>query len=343
MILNSPWVSTDISLPIEALIPFQPDLAEDTVIQLRKQISTQLKSVVSIHSHGQTPERPSRDRNNPKVSTEHWVDRNSSKLLICIGESFTWTEGLYGMASGASIPIVNTLYQNFLTSHGRLAARYNCDLRSVTYPGNSNSLMLEILKRILDEIKEINRWKEILVLQQFTDRSRCEENHTHTPWMTKFIKNSNWSQSDNISKISYYQNQELFLLNRLSQIIKDYEALPAKFFVWRNFNPWIVDWNNEWKFKQILPSMDEFKHIVQGKENFPYSIQCAAGFYSNFLSVAKNQKDLEWLEKEISYSEYHYNFHSINEFGGHPSPACSALWAEHLYNQGFKFSNEQIQ
>lgn len=340
MILESPWIATDLSLPIEDLIPFQEDLSDEIVYRLRKQISKHLPKVKSIYTHGQTSERPKRDFSKPKVNTEHWVHRDSDRLLICIGESFTWTEGLYGMGSGANPPIVNIFYQNLLTSHGRLAARYNCDMRSVTYPGNSNSLMIEALRRVLKEIQKINKWKEIIVLHQFTDRSRCEDNHPRTSWMTDFIKNSNWSQHKNINEISYYQSQELLLLSKLKEIVEENKNLPAKFFVWRNFNPWIVEWNDEWPFKRILPSMDEFKHKMQGIKNVPYSIQCAAGFYSNYLSTLTSRDDLTWIEKEITFAEYHFNFHSINEFGGHPSPSCCTLWAEHLYNQGFKFSNE---
>lgn len=340
MILEYPWTATDISLPIEQLIPFQKDLGDDFILRLRSQISTQLRDVVSLHSHGQTPERPSRNKFDPKPSTEHWVDRNSNKLIICIGESFTWTEGLYGLASGGDPPIVNTLYQNFLTSHGRLAARYKCDLRSVTYPGNANSLMIECLDRVLEEIQKINRWDEILVLQQFTDRSRCEVGHEKTPWMTEFLNHSNWRQESDISKVSFYCDQELLLIKKLIEIKEKHNNLPAKFFVWRNFNPWIIEWNNSWPLVKISLSMDEFKHVMQGANNFDYSIQCAPGFYSHALSLSKNQEELLWIEKEITCAEYHFNFHTKNEFSGHPTPAGCMLWAEYLYGQGFKFSNE---
>jgi len=287
-----------------------------------------------------TPERPLRDINNPKWHTEMFAQRidNAGKLFICIGESFTWTENLYGLASGVNPPRVNPIIQLLFTTQGRIAQRFNADLRTVTYPGNSNSLMIQALDRVLTELKEnqsLYNYEQIIVLQQFTDRSRCELNHPETPWLKEWQTYRD-EQQLTVDNLRLYKEFEIFLIKRLEYVITKYNDFPIKYFVWRNFNPWITNWENA-SIKKIPLSMEEYKYIIQGVNvpNFP--IHCAAGYYTNAINDVHNSKGQEWLLSEASLAEIQYNWFSNNEFNGHPPAELASLWTEYLIDQGVKF------
>lgn len=290
-----------------------------------------------------TPERPLKDLQNPKSNTELYATRHfpTRRLLICIGESFTWTEGLYGLASGVVPPKLNPAIQLFFTIQGRLSLRFRSDLRTVTYPGNSNSLMIQALDRVLQEISNnpLQRaiYKEIIILHQFTDRSRCELNHPETPWIEDYFK---WYREKNfrLNDIEQHSELELFLVNKLNSVLENYKHLPLKCWVWRNFNPWITQWNFP-NIHKVNLSMNEFKFLMQGIEPINHPVMCSSGFYSSRQNEARTIEEQNWLLEEIEKTEYLYDFFESNELGGHPRPELAALWAEYLIDQGVKFGN----
>lgn len=290
-----------------------------------------------------TPERPMRDLHNPKCHTEIYATRHypTRRLLICIGESFTWTEGLYGLASGQKPPRLNPAVQLLFTVQGRLSLRFRSDIRTVTYPGNSNSLMIQALDRVLTEISNdpLQRalYKEIVILHQFTDRSRCEFNHPETPWIQEYF---DWYKTKNfrITDIEQYKELELFLVNKLNKVLESHNNLPIKCWVWRNFNPWITNWEYP-NICKVNLSMNEFKLGMQGLDLIDHPIMCASGFYSSRVDEAETSSEKEWLMNEITKTEYLYQFFEHNELGGHPQQELTALWTEYLIDQGVSFGS----
>jgi len=289
-----------------------------------------------------TPERISKDKNNPKQHTELYIKRLNSngKLFICIGESFTWCEGLYGLASGATPPILNPLIQMFFTFQGRIAQKFNSDLRTVTYPGNSNTLMLQALDRVLLEIQNDeslkSRYNEIVILQQFTDRSRCEYGHPETPWINSVYQSQ---ANKKILNDSRYVDFEKFLVYRLNLILNKHKNLPLKCHVWRNFNPWISEWSFD-NINKIALSMSEFKFLIQGLEVLEHPINCSSQFYLNKITGVLSTEELEWLNSEIDKAEILFKFLYDNELGGHPKAELCIMWAKYLIDQGVKFDNQ---
>lgn len=300
------------------------------------QIEELLRSIKTpVYIRTGTEERPL-THTDPKKHTELFLERINSKgkLLICIGESFTWSESLYGIASGTSPPKLNPNVQMFYTIQGRIASRFNSDLRTVTYPGNSSSLMLSALERVLEEIVESKKdYKEIIILQQFTDRSRCEFDHPKTPWLAIKQKYFNSYKPKNLQ---YFIELEQCLEERLDFILKKYNSLNIKCLAWRNFSDWISPTQYD-SFHKAPFCINHFKFYLQGDSHPGFPVCNAAGWFHSQYKDCKTEENLRFLEEQAALAEFHYRYNETKYFQNHPNAILCQIFAEYLIEQGARF------
>jgi hypothetical protein len=294
---------------------------------LESRIRHLVSNIISLSSHDQTLEVPLHTQRKP--SLEHWLVRDSSRLLICIGESFTWSDRLYGLATAHDQgPKYHPLIQNLFTIQGRLASYYNSSLRSVTVPGNANCLMLACLERVMEEVNTVNAWSSIVILQQFTDRARCmnTRGHPSVPWYNQWFENN---KHINVFSQQRWVMEEQFLLNRLEHVIGRFCHLPIKVVVWRNFTPWLVKPQmSDSRTRFVDLSLYEFSRFLQGQSQPRYPISSNSFYYynqivDNFSGV--DQQVYDYMVEQIEAAEIEHEWARANRFGTHPSAEMTQL------------------
>ncbi len=308
---------------------------------LDSQIVQGISGLRSLRYHNHTPEQPNIP---PRHSTEISADRLSDRLVISIGESFTWIENFYGMNHHAVSPVIQALF----TVQGRIAAHWSADLRTVAVPGNANALMITALDRVLGEIQDRTRWREILILQQFTERARCDNCviHPHLrdlrtldwyrDWLNQWDRSSHHLQR---FSHSYYQQQEILQLDRLSEILESHSDLPLTCVAWRNFDPWIQPDLTLWPrilFPQL--SMNEFKYRLHGISPPEHPTVYCGHSLSNTLDLTGFSSDhIDWISHQMDLTEQQQDWLNNNRFHRHPDPSMSVLWSRYLQSQGARF------
>ena len=306
---------------------------QGSLAYLVDQIQHEINHIRFIRSRSDTVERPTGIE--PRPNTEHWLSRGSSRLLIAVGESFTWSENLYGMA-GQTLdgPVVHSVIQCLFTIQGRLASQFGSDLRSVTVPGNANVLMIAALQRVLEEISSLNQWEEIIVLQQFTERSRCQKTvgHPSIPWYNQ------WTNPNDIFSDQWFIDQEQFLLERLDQVIADHGHLPIKCWAWRNFDPWIVcDLDQFKQINFVKTSMNEFKYVLHGLPIQPHPVCIGSEYFQQLISHDIPSEHLDWLSLQVERCLVQQDWIKHNRFQDHPRANMTLLWARYLTHCGVHF------
>ena len=305
---------------------------------LKAQIACSLEGVASLHYRGDSPELPLFTQRRP--STEHWLRRGSSRLLISIGESFTWSENLYGLASGAPggssyHPLIQTLF----TIQGRLAHRGRADLRALAMPGCATNLMISALSRILTDLElsgDLAHYKEILVLQQFTERSRCGNNRGHQglPWYNA------WINPEPVFTFNHYHVQEQRLLTELNTLVSKWQSrYPLRCMVWRNFDPWIVkDLTAHAHLDFVDLSLSEFKYRMLGLPVAAHPVFFAHNTVDSYNIGTMDQEDFLWIQQQIQLTEQLFKFLRDNKYLAHPTAEMTVLWSRYLHSQGVAFS-----
>ena len=233
------------------------------------------------------------------------VIRGSDTCLIFIGES--WCYG-----------------QNFTTSlEDRLnlcmanlvAKSLGVDLYEFSIPGNSNGLMLEKLRRILDT--QCKKYEKLFVILMMTEQSR--ELQSGGCMQYDFEKIYDGKAKTLEEFLTHYDN---FFLNEYKKLFEQYNV--DKHLIWRNFCRWNI--GNLHGLNRVEQTMCE----IFLRLNAPRLIQ------------------LDWLtgldERNISY-EYHdpfiqeqleLNERFLDEIAGHrlisshPTEEGHKAWSEYL-------------
>lgn len=103
-----------------------------------------------------------------KDLTEFWIQRRKKACLVSVGESWTFGEGLPGIASGQGrYDFANMVDYGF---SGLMARSLGTDLYQFAVPGNCNRYIFDGLSRILKLLE--SRYKRIYVVVQMTHPSR---------------------------------------------------------------------------------------------------------------------------------------------------------------------------
>jgi hypothetical protein len=255
--------------------------------------------------------------------------RNSSRLLITIGDSWTWGDHLGGIDWNGCIDDPVRLTQIF----GRLLSnKLNSDWVNIANPGCSNYWMLEKLELIEPHLIAVkDRYKKIDIVVTLTEDLR-ESTYTEKIPVDR-IYNHFWNKSNNIKE--FLIEVESFLFSNLQNIA---DRLPfVNLYVSRAFtDTWL---QNKCKFLLEKTWCD----VIQ--DNFKFENYQPVPFIGQLSIDPLTQKFIkDDIERKTEFLDImdavtaRWNFlgESLYNLKGstcHPNPMGHSLWSEYLFTQ----------
>lgn len=268
----------------------------------------------------------------PAENTEFHLQYGKDSLLLVIGESWTYGEGVKDIATGIQQYSLDTQIRYGFGS--RLAKGLNTDFYQYAVPGNSNGNMFKELIRILEYLNNNFSYKKIYICMQMTDQSReqcvLKQDFSDHPLYEHYNSNKKISFDDWLSKYD-----EIFL-DILEETIKKYSNIDA--IVWKNFSSFLnkKEYNS---FKIINRTWIEHSAHINGKKlrNKKFQsigwLQDIQKFYTHRIKF--NIKDLNEQLDIIEESNKFINENYLHN--GHPNEFGHLTWAVYLLdNSGWK-------
>jgi len=242
--------------------------------------------------------------------------QNKNKLLIVIGDSWTWGDSLEK----------NKRCEQFYTN--KLAEKINADWLCISWPGIDNEWMLENLLKIEDLIKNnfYSKYKNVFVHVCFTELYR--ELQTQKYNYKKFKEICDSIEKDNFLDFS----EEYFNKGFLNNIIKNKNfTYSTNFWNLRNSNLNVDIMKKYWQqllFEKDLIIDQNYVPVVSGMGLFPIT---------DYMHHQKNKKLLHdfknYTKLILQRNENIYNC-SLNhkKVTKHPTMEGHEIWADYLYN-----------
>ena len=257
---------------------------------------------------------------NPRKMWYHENLNGSNKLLICIGDSWTWGDSL------KEEPI------NYRTEHiygAVLAKKLNTDFINIAKPGCSNIDMHDWALWILPRVQE---YEKIYLVITLTENGR---ETTYDPIWTELCSMPKTLQE-------FQQEYEYYMFWAFQKALSEYPNLEVK--IGRNFT-YSYDVN-----KKILPNHLDKNWVDilsehQGLVDYPYPTNLRLlsdmamaplirhfkklGIYNSikpnfFETFMQMEEALEWFD----HSELNFKMATR-----HPTEQGHAVWAEYLHQQ----------
>jgi hypothetical protein len=260
--------------------------------------------------------------------SEFHITENKKDLMVNIGESWTYGENVYDIASGIQRYNLNT--QLDYTFGPIMSRLLDVDFYQYAIPGNSNGNMVKELTRILEYVQRF-KYEKIYLVVQLTEPSRehaqLHEFEYDHPIHSLYKRNK---------KISFYQwlcqYDEIFLdlIDKIASKFKNIECI-----VWKNF----CKWNTLKEYKNIRKIQTNW--ITKSAEILdvdysPISFQ-SVGWFNELFQNKKMYKikfDAEWSNKEINKIEKSNQFLNANELHSmHPNDKAHKIWANYLIKE----------
>ena len=189
-------------------------------------------------------------------NTGAFLKRNKNNLLIVTGESWTYGDSLPGVKAAEAKDDFNYRLENIFAS--RLATILDADLLIKAVPGDNNSNIFLYTNQLLKETKDFN-YKNIYVVAQITSPGRDHYNYLDLGRDLKEPKFEDWFKLYEKNLIKKYQKLSLTFPN-------------AEFLIWKNFSPFLKEYENKTNFKIVKKCWIEFIDQMHGNKGINYPL-----------------------------------------------------------------------
>jgi len=266
----------------------------------------------------------------PALNSEFFVKRKKDKLLIVIGESWTYGESLKDIATGLQRYSLSSQLTGCFGS--KMTLMMNSDYYQYAVPGNCNFYMFQELPRILEYVSSLE-YKEIYVCMQMTDPSR---EMAIAQKLVDTSLNVLYKGSEKISFNNWLKQYDELFFKWFDQILNFYKTKCniTSAIIWKNFCCTNTDVRYE-SFKVIEQSWIQYSARTMGQQlEMPefYSI----GWLASMQELYNKQLtfDITYLNKQIDIIEKSNNFLTGNMYHyPHPNETAHMLWAQYLGRQ----------
>lgn len=278
----------------------------------------------SVHSR----ESPTKPTWISAKNTELLVKRKKSRLLISIGESWTYGDNFTPyVQSGKGID--NPHYRLDNCFSGYCAKMLDSDLLLSAVPGNCNQHMMHDLDRLLEEYH--TEYESINVIFQLTSPGR--DNSESHDWYKNlegydFLYSKEKQIDPPADTKDWFEHYDTMMLKEFDRILKSYVNVNG--LIWKNFNNFLVDFPSDSFIIVVCPWV---KHcsLMHGKQiDLPLCNE--AGWWdAHYRTFGNFEYNIETMTQDLNRlnnSTDLLNYSSINGF--HPKENYHMLWASHL-------------
>lgn len=267
----------------------------------------------------------------PAENTEVWIRRGKKNLLLNIGESWAYGEGLENIATETGkFDLCSQLKHTF---GPKLALLMDTDFYQYAVPGNSNLYMLKELERILPYIVEQEKYENIYLCMQVTEPSRelqqLDDLSAYKHPLGK-LYNKKFLKSKSISFDRWLDKYDKIVFNCLEEIIKPYTNV--KTLVWKNFCR-IIDTNKR-SFKKVDESWIKFSAKINGVK-----LEMPDFYVAGWLDhIMKDFREIKYNSRYVSYqldliAQSNSYLGNCPQHKPHPNDTQHSLWALNLYTE----------
>lgn len=273
----------------------------------------------------------------PAQNIEIFAKRHKKNLLINIGESWTYGEGLYGVATAKAEFDLGSMLR---FSYGaKLATMLDTDLYQYAVPGNSNLTMSYTLKRIMKEL-DTSKYDKIYLSFQVTEPSReMQQLQDLVNWNhpLKNLYDKSYLRSKELSLQGWLEKYDSYLFSYIDDIVSKYSNVST--VVWKNFCS--TNTQNNYSFNNIDQSWIQFSAEVNGhKLKMPSFYN--AGWLDDLMRYEEiNFSKHKYIQKQLqAIEESNKYLGKCPDHRPHPNEVQHNLWALNVY---FKsgWANEQ--
>lgn len=255
-----------------------------------------------------------------KKSCEFLVETGSENLLICIGESWTWGEGLMfdngpngstrQLASG--IDLADPVLRIEDTWPGKMARMMGTDLHIHSVPGNSNHYHIQAFERILKNI-EPNKYKNVFYVVCLTDIARdfTGDFVQGDPRYKLFVDKHSTEDIGN-NKLTFEEWIEAYdaaYFEKINQLENQYEHLNLSGCLWKNFNNFKSPKRDN-KFKVIELPYIRWAAKMCGLDDIELPVIQAAEWWQNHCNykILKERPSIDYINQQLDILEKQYRF-----------------------------------
>lgn len=284
-----------------------------------------------------------------KENCELYVDIGSRNLLIVIGESWTWGEGLYAVDHtgkieaelASNIPNGSSINLRIdYTFSGRMANMLDHNLHIHSVPGNCNNQMVKALERILSNIPS-NHYDKIKVVLCLTDPDRDIE-HSFDPWPSAkklFIYNkSNIPVHESLTMDEWAKVYDEEMLAWINSIVDRYKVQHnIDMIVWKNFHNFATT-NRNYNFKIIELPYIRWAAKLSGLDDIDLPLIQQPHWWSHchLFKIINPKPDIDYINIQLDKLENVTKFirgHpvALSELNKvHPNQTGHFVWAYYL-------------
>jgi hypothetical protein len=266
----------------------------------------------------------------PALNSEFFIRRKKEKLLIVIGESWTYGESLKDVSTGLKRYSLSSQVAGCFGA--RMALMMDVDYYQYAVPGNCNFYMFQELSRILDYVSTLG-YNNVYVCMQMTEPAR------EMPISQKLINtplNVLYKGTEKISFKKWLTQYDEIFFKWFDQIVNSYKEKCniVDAVIWKNFCSTNTDRRYE-SFKLVEQSWIQYSARIMGQDlGMPefYSI----GWLASMQELHSNRIifDIAYLNNQIDIIEQSNNFLTNNPYHyPHPNETAHMLWAQYLIKQ----------
>ena len=273
----------------------------------------------------------------PAQYAELWAKRNKKNLLLNIGESWTYGEGLQDIATAiGKFDLGSMLRHSF---GARLANMLDTDFYQYAVPGNSNLAMSHTLKRILKEL-DTSKYEKIYLCFQVTEPSReMQQLNELVQWNhpLKNLYDKKYLAENKLDLQQWLEKYDSYLYSYIDDIVSNYTNVNT--VVWKNFC--CTNTTGKYNFKIIDESWIQFSAKTNGyKINMPsfYNAGWLDDLMRDYKEISFKHKYIGKQLKVIEQSNKYLG--SCPDHRPHPMKVQHSLWAANIYHKS-GWANEQ--
>jgi len=261
-------------------------------------------------------------------NTEVYVkNKKKSRLLISVGESWTYGDNFQGVQSGLGRDNITYRVNHSFASHS--AKMLDSDLILSAVPGNCNQNMLQDLDRLLEEYSVL--YEEVFVQLQLTspgrDQSKIEDKHRLLKGYDN-LYTTKQTLTNKMTDAEWFQAYDTMMLTEYDRILKLHTNVNG--LVWKNFNPFQVDFNTE---SFIIVTCPWVRLTSQMHGNvFDLPVINEAGWWTEHYSTYGNvEGKQEYMMKQLDNLEASNKLLKTSSLNGfHPNETFHAIWALYI-------------
>ena len=259
-------------------------------------------------------------RNTPERSWYHEYVRNSNRLLITAGDSWTWGDSL-GKING-EFQLEDYEYRTTHVFGALLSKRFDADFLNIATPGSSNASAYDKIKMALLEV--VDRYRQIDVILPLTENGR------------EIIGDPRWTHLlDTSSLSSMLCSYERNMFDSFNQLKNEFPTV--NFIITRNFT---FTFEENRHFVDVPKSWVEILEEHQTIDPYPRTTRAVSMMainpiieYLNNINQAPNFK-VEMIEL-FHQGEVAINWLDNSQLNNqmatrHPTERAHELWADYI-------------